>query len=128
MRKAQSSMEFFVLVGLAFLASILFVVASVSEVKEFSDQKEFFLVKDLALTLQKEVAIAASVEDGYVRIFNLPDKLNGKVDYFTTIMNRTITVNSSITNFPAAIPDAIGNFTKGNNKIEKINGIIYVNR
>jgi len=40
--KAQSSMEFFMLIGLAFLAAILFVAVSANEVKEFRDQKEFF--------------------------------------------------------------------------------------
>jgi len=126
--KAQTSMEFFVLVGLAFLATIIFVVASAGQVKEFTDEKNFFLIKDLALTLQKEASIAASVEDGYERKFTLPDKLESKVDYFIITQNRSITVNSSVTVFSVAIPDVIGNFTKGTNKIEKIDGEIYINR
>ena len=121
-------MEFFILVGLAFLATILFVVASVSEIKEFSYQKDFFLIKDLALKLQKEVTLAASVEDGYERSFKLPDKLEGTVDYFITTKNRTITINSSKTVYIVAIQDTIGNFTKGSNKIEKIGDKIYINR
>ena len=120
-------MEFFILAVLAFLAVILFVVASASEVKEFRDQKEFFLIKDLALKLQKEVNIAASVESGYERDFNLPDKLESTVDYFITTKNRTITINSSKTVFSVAIPRVMGNFTKGSNKIEKINDEIYIN-
>lgn len=126
--RAQSSMEFFTLVGLAFLAVIIFVIASAGEVKEFADQKNFFLIKDVALTLQKEASIAASVEDGYEREFTLPEKLESSIDYFIITQNRSITVNSSITVFSAAIPDVAGNFTKGTNKIEKINGKIYVNR
>jgi hypothetical protein len=126
--KAQSSMEFFILTGLAFLAIILFVAISVNEVKEFRDQKEFFLVKDLVLKLQKEISIAASVENGYERGFNLPDKLESTVDYFIITQNNTITVNSSKTFFSVRIPAVNGNFTKGNNKIEKINGKIHINR
>ena len=80
--KAQSSMEFFTLVGLAFLAVIIFVGASAGEIKEFTDQKNFFLIKDVTLTLQKEASIAASVEDGYEREFTLPEKLESRVDYF----------------------------------------------
>jgi hypothetical protein len=122
-------MEFFTLTGLAFLAVIFFVAASASEVKEFRDQKEFFLIKDLSLKLQKEVAIAASVEDGYERSFNLPDKLEATVDYFITTKNTSITVNSSKTVFSVRVPIVYGkNFTKGTNKIEKINGKVYVNR
>ena len=121
-------MEFFTLVGLAFLAVIIFVIASAGEVKEFADQKNFFLIKDVALTLQKEASIAASVEDGYEREFTLPEKLESRIDYFIITQNRSITVNSSITVFSVAIPDVTGNFTKGTNKIEKIDGKIYVNR
>ena len=126
--KAQSSMEFFILTGLAFLAVVLFVAASANEMKEFRDQKEFFLIKDLALKLQKEVTIAASVENGYERSFNLPDKLDGVVDYFIDTRNSTITVNSSKTVFSVRIPNVIGNFTKGGNKIEKMSDILYINR
>jgi len=127
--KAQSSMEFFTLIGLAFLMTILFVVASANEVREFSDQKEFLLIKDLALKLQKEVSIANSVENGYERSFTLPEKLENIVDYFTIISNNTLTINSSKTVFSVAIPGTLGkNFTKGINKIEKISGQIWVNK
>ncbi len=126
--KAQSSTEFFTLIGLAFLAIILFVAISVNEVKEFRDQKEFLLVKDLALKLQKEVNIAASVEDGYERSFELPDKLEGIVDYFIIVKNNTISINSSKAVFSVAIPRTFGkNFTKRSNKIEKTSGRVYIN-
>ena len=127
-KKSQSSMEFFALVGLAFLATILFAAIAVNEVKEFSDQKEFLMIKDLSLRLQKEVAIAASVEDGYERSFALEDKLEDKVDYFIIVTNTSINVNSSKSAFSVRIPLIYGkNFTKGSNKIEKINGKVYVN-
>ena len=127
--KSQSSMEFFALVGLAFLATILFAAITVNEVKEFSDQKEFLMIKDLALRLQKEVAIAASVEDGYERSFALEDKLDGKIDYFTIVTNRSISINSSKAAFSVRIPLIYGkNFTKGSNKVEKLSGKVYVNR
>ena len=128
-RKAQSSMEFFTLVGLAFLMTILFVVVSANEVKEFRDAKEFLLIKDLALKLQKEVSIANSVENGYERNFTLPEKLENIVDYFIIISNNSLTINSSKTVFSVAIPGTFGkNFTKGINKIEKISGQIWVNK
>ena len=51
-KKSQSSMEFFMLVGLAFLSVTLFVAVSVNEIKEFRDTKDFLLLKDLALKMQ----------------------------------------------------------------------------
>lgn len=122
-------MEFFTLVGLAFLMTILFVAASANQMKEFKDQKEFFLIKDLALKLQKEVTITASVEDGYKRSFTLPERLESNVDYFIVIRNSTITINSTKTVFSVPIPSTFGkNFTKGSNMVEKENGKVYINR
>ena len=127
--RAQSLMEFFILVGLAFLAAILFVVISANEIKDFRNQKELFLIQDLALKLQKEVTIATSVEDGYERNFELPNKLDGSFNYFIVIRNNTMTVNSSKAVFSVAVPTTYGkNFTKGNNKIEKIDGKVYINQ
>ena len=126
---SQSSIEFFTLVGLGLVVAIFFVAFSINEVKEFGDKKEFFLIKDLALKLQKEVGVAANVEDGYIRTFTLPEKLDNIVDYFIIIKNNTITINSSKTVYTVAIPNTAGkNFTKGTNTVEKINGTIYVNR
>ena len=127
--KEQSSMEFFALVGLAFLAVTLFASITVNEIREFSGQREFLMIKDLALRLQKEVAIAAYAEDGYERSFTLEDKLDGKVDYFTIVTNSSVNVNSSKAAFSVRIPLMYGkNFTKGSNKIEKLSGKIYVNK
>ena len=126
---SQSSIEFFTLVGLGLVVAIFFVAFSINEVKEFGDKKEFFLIEDLALKLQKEVGVAANVEDGYIRTFTLPEKLDNIVDYFIIIKNNTITINSSKTVYTVAIPNTAGkNFTKGTNTVEKINGQIYVNR
>lgn len=126
--KAQSSMEFFVLMGLSFFAAAIFIAASVNEVKEFNDEKNFFLIRDVTLKLQKEATIAASVEEGYERSFELPDKLESRLDYYIITGNTSITVNSSKAVFSAAIPKVIGNFTKGSNKIENIGGAVYINR
>lgn len=127
--KSQLSMEFFTLAGMAFLAAIIFVSLSVNEMREFKDTRDFFLIKDLGLKLQKEVSIASYVEDGYERDFTLPDKLENSLDYYILTKNTSITINSSKTVFSARIPVIYGkNFTKGSNKIEKINGKVYVNR
>jgi len=129
--KSQSSVEFFALAGVSFIVVILFVAASASEMKEFSNNREFIMVKDLALKIQKEVSIASSVEDGFKREFTLPetfdDGANG-VQYTISNNEKTATVFSSKMVFAVAIHTVIGNFTKGTNTIEKIDGKIYLNR
>jgi hypothetical protein len=124
--KAQISIEFYIFLGLAFLIAIAFELASLDQLNDFRIQKESEAVKDLTLKLQKEVLIAATVEDGYVRIFEIPDKLDN-FDYSFTVQNSTITVQSKNSLYIVSIPKTVGNFSKGTNKINKTGGVIYIN-
>ena len=83
-------------------------------------------VKDLALKLQKELFIAATVEDGYARFFEIPDKLDN-INYSLTTQNSTIAVQSKNGFYLVSIPKTVGNVSKGNNKVNKTGGVIYIN-
>lgn len=126
---SQISSEFFIFVGLAFLIAIAFAIASLEQLNDFRVQQESSAVKDLALKLQKELLIAAEVEDGYVRIFQIPDKIDGinGINYSLTTQNSTITVTSKNSLYIVAIPRIIGNVSKGSNIINKTGGVIYLN-
>ena len=124
--KAQISAEFFVFLGLAFLIAIAFELASLSQLNEFRLRKENEAVKDLALKIQKELLVAAVVEDGYVRTFALPDRLDS-FNFTLSTQNSTIMVTSKNSYYAMRIPNAIGNLTKGSNRINKTGGVIYIN-
>src|SRR3989338_1943238 len=124
--KAQISAEFRSFLGLAFLVAIAFEIASLEQLNEFRLQKENEAVNDLALKLQKELLIAATVEDGYARVFEIPDNLD-RIDYSLTTRNSTITVQSKNSLYIVAIPKAVGNVSKGTNVINKTGGVIYIN-
>jgi len=126
MSKAQISAEFFVFVGLAFLVAIAFEVVSLDQLNDFRIQKESEAIKDLALKLQKELLIAATVEDGYVRFFKIPEKID-TINYSLAIQNSTITVKSKNSIFVVSTPNVVGNLTKNTNKINKTGGVIYIN-
>ncbi|MBS3096084.1 hypothetical protein J4480_01445 [Candidatus Woesearchaeota archaeon] len=126
MAKAQITAEFYILLGIAFLIAIAFEIASLDQLNDFRKQKEEESVRDLALKLQKEVLVAANVEDGYVRVFQIPDKLDN-IDYFLTVQNYTVNVKSKNAFSIMPIPKAIGNMTKGANVINKTGGVIYIN-
>lgn len=126
MVKAQISAEFFIFLGLAFLIAIAFELASLEQLNDFRIQKENEAVKDLALKLQKELLIAAVVEDGYVRVFGIPDKLDS-INYSLATQNSTITVESKNSLYIVSIPKAVGNASKGTNTINKTGGVIYIN-
>ncbi|MBI2653447.1 hypothetical protein HYX02_01415 [Candidatus Woesearchaeota archaeon] len=124
--KSQINVEFFILMGLVFLVALSFELASLDQLNDFRAQKESEAVKDIALKLQKELLIAAAVEDGYVRIFEMPNKLDS-INYSLIMQNSTIAVQSKNGYYFVAIPQAIGNFTKGTNKINKTGGVIHIN-
>jgi len=124
--KAQISAEFFIFLGLVFLIAIAFEVVSLDQLNDFKVQKESEAVKDLALKVQKELFIAASVEDGFTRVFEIPDKLEN-INYSLTMKNSTVTAISKNSIYVVSIPQANGNLSKGTNKISKKDGIIYIN-
>mgnify|MGYP001560094156 CR=1 FL=1 len=126
MKKAQISAEFFILVGLTFLIALAFEFTSLEQLKDFRIQKESEAVKDLAVKLQRELLIAAAVEDGYVRVFKIPDKLDN-INYSLATQNSTITVQSRNSIYIVSIPKVIGNASTGLNEVKKINGVIYLN-
>ena len=127
MGSAQISAEFFILLGLAFLMAIAFELASVDQLKDFRMGKESEAVKDIGLKLQRELVLAAGVEDGYMRIFEVPDKIDNTINYSLTTQNSTITIKSENSIYIASIPKSVGNATKGVNKINKTGGVIYIN-
>lgn len=123
---AQISAEFFILLSIGLLIAIGFEIASLNQLREFRIQKENEMIKDVALKLQKELFIAASVEDGYVRTFQIPDKLDA-INYSITTANATIFVQSKQGFYVVTIPSIVGNVSKGTNVINKSSGVIYVN-
>ena len=125
--RAQVSLEFFIFVGLAFIIAIAFELAAVDQLKDIRIQNEQDATKDLALKLQKEVLIAASVEEGYARTFTIPNKLDKNINYTLTTVNYTITVESKNSIYTVSIPNSIGNISKGTITINKTGGVIYIN-
>ncbi|MBI1935008.1 hypothetical protein HYS31_01070 [Candidatus Woesearchaeota archaeon] len=124
--KAQISAEFFILIGIVFLTAIAFELASLDQLRDFRIQNEADAVEDLAIKIQKELILAASVEDGYVRTFSIPDKIDG-INYSLTTRNSTVAVQSKNGFYIVPIPSAIGNVTKGSNTITKDGGVIHIN-
>ncbi len=112
---------FMLLVALGFFAVIS---SNLSDAKEEANKK---IAQDIAEFAYREIEIAKSVNDGYVRVFTLPQTING-VSYSVNITdNRELIVNYLGNEYIKFLPSNIsGNLTKGNNKIYKKNGVVYV--
>src|SRR3989344_8050650 len=127
MRRSQSAVEFIVLASFMFLIvlSIFAVISSnVSQAKEEGNRKTS---QDRAELVYREVELARSVHNGYIRVFSIPQTING-VNYSINITdNRELIVdyleNEHVRFLP---PNVSGNLTKGPIQIRKIDNIIYL--
>ncbi len=127
MDSAQISAEFLLFLSLAFLVALAFQFVSLEQLTDFRIAKENEAAKDIALKLQRELLLASTVEDGYVRFFELPNELENGDDYFLTIQNSSIIVQSKNSFYIMSIPNVVGNASKSDNKINKTGGVIYIN-
>jgi len=126
LKKSQIGVEFMIFSGIALITAIIFVSISFSQTKDLYDTKEFLLVKDIALKIDKEIDIASYVEDGYNREFDIPEMINNG-DYNISIVNNTLTVWTNTTQYVTGILNITGYVERGSNTITKTNGIIYLN-
>jgi len=124
-KKAQVSMEFVFLVGLAFMVMIVFISSTRSEFSSLQSQEERSLVKDVGVMIQHELIMASNVDDGYTRIFSVPYNLDG-ISYNIQTINNTLIIYTEEYESVLNIPSFVGDIEKGNNTINKTDSIIYI--
>ena len=125
-KKAQVSMEFVFLIGLAFMVMVVFIASTRSEFSTLRSEEERSLLKDVSVMVQQEFIIASTVEDGYIRIFYVPQDLDG-VSYTIQIVNNVLLASTEEYESVLNVPAITGDIQKGNNTINKTNSIIYLN-
>ena len=126
--KSQSSMEFIILASFMLLVLLGFFSIASSKMLEAREEGNRKIAEDIADFAYKEIETAKSVNDGYTRIFSMPQAVNG-ADYSITITDNTeLTVNYLGYEHVSFLPSNVtGNIIKGSNKISKNNGIISIN-
>ena len=142
MTKAQSSLEFVLIISFVLLSFSSFLVFYNLKLVDVQKQKNYDVLEDRAEVIKSEVQMASIVEDGYIRNFYLPPDL-GDLNYTITYRNGSSLgdINFSIfevgyTNDELSIgeyvfflyPNVTGTFKKGEyNKISKDNGVVCIN-
>ena len=121
-------MEFIILASFMLVAIFGFFAVTSSRLLEARDESNKKTAEDIAQLAYREMEIAKSANDGYSRIFAMPQTVNG-VDYNITIIdNREIVVHYLEQEHIKFLPaNVTGNIVKGNNKISKNNGIVFIN-
>ena len=139
MKKAQSSIEVALLVGFMFLVFNVFLLVIAQRMVDVQDQKDQALIGDMSSVIESEIVLAAGVEDGYSRTFEIPQTLKG-INYSVKLINST----TMKTNYSELVLEYVdftktyetvkklpknvdGVINKGENKILKKAGIICLN-
>ena len=125
-KKSQISLEFVVLIAMAFVMLIAFSTIVSDRTISVNKERDALLLKEIVEKVKSEVFLASSVEDGYSRQFTIPQKLDGK-NYNITIQNRTIIGRLKELEITTSVIQITGNAVKGINNITKTNGVICLN-
>lgn len=128
-KKAQVGVEFMIIMGalLLFVSIFLLIIQSNTEDKRY--QREDILIKEVALTVQNEINLALKSGDGYIREFELPGKI-GELEYEIDVDSGIVYVRTDDGRHALTLPviEVDGNINMTSNVIEKIDGVVYLNR
>ncbi len=126
--KAQSSVEFFILIAAAVFFFLSFSLLIQSNVVSKNVEAINLQVKEVALSVQDEINLALEASDGYRRDFSVPERISNK-EYQITITDGLVYLKTDDQKFAIALPagEVIGNVLKGKNFILKSGGYVYLN-
>lgn len=124
--KAQVSIEFIIITGVVIFFFVGFLIVLNFSLEDARRQKENTFMKDLALTLRKEVGIAAHSSDGYYREFFVPPTISGR-DYEINITQNVLQIKTNRNALTLAVEEVNGTIQKGQNIIRKSGGDTFLN-
>lgn len=128
MRKAQSSIEFIILIGvIAFIFLTFLFVLNMNLSDEHEENRTLF-VKEIALAVQNEITLATNSIDGYRREFQIPINLFG-LDYTAEIVADLVYIHTTDGRYALSLPvsEVSGTLQTGINVITKKEGVVYLN-
>ena len=136
MKKGQAANELAMVLGIMILFLVAFLAVLGDRLVVATDDRARGLAEDIAEVIESELVLAANAQDGYSRVFTLPESLDG-MPYALVLLNRTnteanfsevvLTVNTSSGEYTAikVLPDNIfGAFSLGSNLVRKRNGLV----
>ncbi len=128
MRRAQTSLEFMILVGFILFFFVLFLFSLGASSSDKLYERQTLELESVAYTVQREVAFASTTSDGYERTVILPSQLVN-LDYTLDVIEGSLYVHTTNGKHALAVPllNVTGSFTPGTNTIRRINGTVFVN-
>ena len=129
-KRAQSAVEFMILIGAVLFFFVSFMYALSVQKGEDIQEKKDLQVKDIVLTVKDEINLASEASNGYSRSFAIPEKIGGYLDYDISIQGNLLYIATSDGRSAMAYPTlnvTVSGINKGSNTIRKNNGTIYFN-
>jgi hypothetical protein len=93
MKKAQISFEFILIFSLVFFALIGFIYLIKTRMAEINEEQDIIAMRNLANSIKSEVLLASSVNNRYLRRFEIPYKINGREYKMWINKNDELTIN-----------------------------------
>ena len=133
-KKAQTSMEFVILTGFMLLAFLVFYVVIQAKLVEANRDSMDTAAKQIETLVVNELTVAESVTDGYYRVFELPERVNG-MDYNIEIIPGVNNTPEIVVQYngkervyfvPQTYVSTSSRIGKGLNNISKFNGMILI--
>ncbi|MBN1645449.1 hypothetical protein JW868_00240 [Candidatus Woesearchaeota archaeon] len=125
---AQSSLEFIILVGFMTLLFMVFfsvVQESMGKAREERVERKMAELTDL---VHQEIRNADRVHSGYIRVFYLPDTIEGNHYDISVNYNKELVLDSQGKQHVVFLDSPVyGNLTKGRNIIATDRGRVYLN-
>jgi hypothetical protein len=141
MKKSQTAIEAALLIGFLLIVFSAFVIAMNTRLGSVMTEKNLQLLKSANNIIKSEVDMAVRSEEGYSRVFELPETLEGYrynltlhngaelganfSEVIVRFVNNTDVKGEDVSFLP---PSIIGAPRKGNNTITKKSGIICFNQ
>ena len=127
MKKSQSATEFIVLTSFMMLVILSFVALTSSRLLESSQENNQKTAEDIAAVVYNEVESAKTLHEGFSRVFELPERVNGATYVISIVDSRELIVSYQDTEFVKFLPPNVsGNVSRGPNEISKSKGVIYL--
>lgn len=129
MRKAQSSVEFMVLIAFVLFFFLTFLYAINVSGSDRSYEKQSLVIQDVARTIQEEIAFAYSTSDGYQHTFVLPATIVS-FDYQIDFIGSNVYIHTLNGKQALSVPvkNVTGTAHPGSNIVRKANGVVYLNQ
>jgi hypothetical protein len=126
--KSQSAIEFVMLSSFMLLVILGFFSLASSRMAEARTEGSRKIAQDIAEFAYREIETAKSVNDGYSRIFEMPQGINGVNYSISLIDSRELVVSYLDGEYVKFLPvNVTGSILKGSNRIAKANGVVFLN-